>query len=309
MNAEFNFKTLTEFTDYFREEETCVAHYTNIRFGNGKYCPHCGHTEVYTFKDGKRYRCADCKQDFTIRTGTVFGESKLPIRKWFIAIYLLSNSSKGISSVQLAKHVGVTQKTAWFMAHRIREAHHQNKGQMTGTIEADETYVGQKAKTMHAKKKKEVITGTGGINKTVVFGMLSRDGEVRTQVVPAVNSTTLKPIIEKNVAAGSNLYTDEHRAYCGLSQYNRAITRHMIKEFVVGDCHTNGIESFWALFKRGYHGVYHQMSKKHLQRYLNEYAFRFNRKTLTMKEMFADVVARVAGSAQLPYKTLIQKLA
>jgi len=309
MNIEFNFKTLTDFTDHFCDEETCVKHYTAIRFANGKYCPHCGHTEVYTFKDGKRYRCADCKQDFTIKTGTVFGESKLPIRKWFIAIYLLSNSSKGISSVQLAKHVGVTQKTAWFMAHRIREAHQQNKGQLTGTIEADETYVGQKAKTMHAKKRQQAITGTGGTNKTVVFGMKSRDGEVRSQVVDAVNSATLHPIINQSLAEGSTLYTDERRAYSGLGKYNRAIIRHMQKEFVAGDCHTNGIESFWALFKRGYHGVYHQMSKKHLQRYLNEFSFRFNHKAQTMRDVFSAVVANIAESAQLPYKTLTQEKA
>ena len=116
--------------DYFCDEATCLKHYAGIRFANGEYCPHCGHTEIYTFKDGKRYRCAKCKQDFTIKTGTVFGESKLPLRKWFIAIYLLSTTSKGMSSVQVAKHVGVCQKTAWFMAHRIREAHKQNKGQL-----------------------------------------------------------------------------------------------------------------------------------------------------------------------------------
>jgi transposase-like protein len=179
MNAEFNFKTLTESTDFFKDEETCVAHFTQTRFGNGKFCPHCGQTEIYTFKDGKRFRCADCKQDFTIKTGTVFGESKLPLRKWFMAIYLLSTTSKGISSVQLAKHVGVTQKTAWFMAHRIREAHQQNKGQMTGRIEADETFIGGLSKNMHKKQREAAIKGTGGANKTPIFGMKSRDGEVR----------------------------------------------------------------------------------------------------------------------------------
>jgi transposase-like protein len=310
MNIEFNFKTLTDFTDHFCDEETCVKHYTAIRFANGKYCPHCGHTEVYTYKDGKRYRCADCKQDFTIKTGTVFGESKLPIRKWFIAIYLLSNSSKGISSVQLAKHVGVTQKTAWFMAHRIREAHQQNKGQLTGTIEADETYIGGKAKNMHAKVRETRNIGTGGEGKTILFGMKSRDGEVRAQIIPATDSPTIHPILKYNIAKGSNLYTDEQLAYRGLqSSFGRDVVRHGLKEFVKGDCHTNGIESFWALFKRGYHGVYHQMSPKHLQRYVNEYAFRFNHKAQTMKDVFAAVIANIAESAQLPYKTLTQEKA
>ena len=162
MKTTFEFKTLTDFTDYFCDEETCRKHYTAIRFGNGEYCPHCGHTQIYTFKDGKRYRCASCKQDFTIKTGTVFGESKLPLRKWFMAIYLLSTTSKGMSSVQVAKHVGVCQKTAWFMAHRIREAHQQNKGQLFGKIEADETFIGGLSKNMHKAKREAAIKGTGG---------------------------------------------------------------------------------------------------------------------------------------------------
>lgn len=261
MKTTFEFKTLTDFTDYFCDEETCRKHYAEIRFGNGGYCPHCGHKEIYTFKDGKRYRCASCKQDFTIKTGTVFGESKLPLRKWFMAIYLLSTSSKGISSVQLAKHAGVTQKTAWFMAHRIREAHQQNKGQLFGTIEADETYIGGKAKNMHAKIRKVKITGTAGVNKIPVLGMKSRDGEVRAQVIEKTGTETIHPIINANVAAGSTLYSDEWCAYRNLKGLNHGVVRHSIKEFTNGDCHTNGIESFWALFKRGYHGVYHQMSK------------------------------------------------
>ena len=132
MKTIFEFKTLTDFTDYFCDEATCIAHYTENRFAGGEYCAHCGHAEIYTFKNGKRYRCAKCKQDFTIRTNTVFGESKLPMRKWYMAMYLLSHTSKGISSVQMAKHIGVTQQTAWFMSHRIREAHKQNKGQLFG---------------------------------------------------------------------------------------------------------------------------------------------------------------------------------
>jgi len=285
-----------------------VKHYTATRFANGEYCPYCKHTEIYSYKGGKRYRCAACKKDFTIKTGTLFGESKLPLRKWFIAIYLLSTTSKGFSSVQLGKHVGVTQKTAWFMAHRIRAAHLQSTEKMTGTIEADEAYLGGRVKNMHQKKRKASI-GTGGKGKTIVFGIKSRDGEIRAQVVNAIDSATLHPIIKDNIPAGATLYTDEHRAYNGLKgRYVRAIIRHGLKEYVNGDCHTNGIESFWALFKRGYHGVYHWMSKKHMQRYVNEYAFRFNRKERGMQFVFSDVVQRVASSPQLPYKTLTQEV-
>jgi len=306
MKTEFEFKTLTEFTDYFRDEATCVKHYTEIRFGNGKYCPHCGHTEIYTFKDGKRYRCAKCKQDFTIKTGTVFGESKLPLRKWFIAIYLLSTTSKGMSSVQVAKHIGVCQKTAWFMSHRIREAHKQNKGQLFGTIEADETFIGGLSKNMHKAKRAKAIKGTGGMGKTPLVGIMQRGGDVQVKVSDQVTRAILIPNIAANVQKGSTVYTDENFCYNGLHGFGFTHNRveHGKKEYVRGDCHTNGIESFWALFKRGYHGVYHHMSRKHMQRYVNEFTFRFNHRASEMQSVFSDVVAKVAKSTKLPYKEL-----
>jgi transposase-like protein len=308
MKNAFEFKTLAEFADYFCDEATCRKHFTAIRFANGEYCPHCGHEEIYTFKDGKRYRCAKCKQDFRIQTGTVFGESKLPLRKWFMAIYLLSTTSKGMSSVQVAKHVGVCQKTAWFMAHRIREAHQQNKGQLFGKIEADETFIGGLSKNMHKKKREAAIKGTGGTDKTPIFGMKSRDGEVRAKVVPSVGMVALHKEIKTNVATGATLYTDGWVAYRGLTTlFNHTTVDHAAKQYVNGDCHTNGIESFWALFKRGYQGVYHQMSRKHMQRYVNEFAFRFNRKANKMQSVFSDVVSNIAKSSQLSYKTLIQE--
>src|SRR5208282_4136977 len=147
-----------------------------IRFRDGEYCPHCGNKKIYAFNSGKRYRCASCKKDFTIVTGTVFGETKLPLRKWFIAIYLLSTTSKGISSVQLAKHVGVTQKTGWFMDHRIRKAMKQNKGQLFGKVEVDETFVGGLSKNMHKKQRKHL--GTGGAGKAIIMGILQRKGKI-----------------------------------------------------------------------------------------------------------------------------------
>src|SRR5580704_7670617 len=171
------FETLAEFLEYFKDEDTCREHFAGIRFRAGEYCPHCGHKEVYSFRNGKRYRCAACKEDFTIKTGTVFGESKVSLRKWFIAIYLLSTTSKGISSVQLAKHVGVTQKTGWFMDHRLREAVKQNGGQLFGTVECDETFGGGLEKNKHRKLRKH--TGTGGTGKTPIFGMKSRREAVK----------------------------------------------------------------------------------------------------------------------------------
>lgn len=302
------FKTLTDFTDHFRDEKTCVEHYTASRFRNGEYCPYCQHDKIYKYTDSRRYRCAGCRRDFTIRTGTLFGDSPLPLRKWYIAVYLMTSSGKGVSSVQLAKQIGVTQKTAWFMAHRIRAANRQSMAKLMGTIEADETFVGGKAKNMHAKIRRVKITGTSGTNKMVVFGMKTREGQVRAQVVQRVDAMTLHPVIRANVAAGSTLYSDEHRAYAGLKEYRRGIVRHGVGEYVVGDCTTNGIESFWAVFKRGYHGVYHWMSRKHLQRYVNEFVCRFNLKGRQLADIFADAVQRIASTPQLTYKALTLQL-
>jgi transposase-like protein len=298
------FKTLAEFLEHFKDEKTCRDYFAATRFRNGEYCPHCGHKEIYNFRNGKRYRCASCKEDFTIKTGTVFGESKVPLRKWFIAIYLLSTTSKGISSVQLAKHVGVTQKTSWFMDHRLRSAMKQNGGQLFGTIEVDETYVGGQVRNMHRSKVDKTKVGTGGKGKAIVMGMRQRAGEVRATIIHGTESAQLHPEIQTHVAPGSTVYTDEHRGYNGLVGYIRTPVNHSGRVFVNGDAHTNGIESFWALFKRGYHGVYHQMSKRHLQKYVDECAYRLNRKGQPMKEVFASVVQGTTDGHPLPYKQL-----
>lgn len=294
---------MTEFIEYFKDEDTCRKHFAKIRFAGGEYCPHCGHDTIYTFNDGKRYRCAKCKRDFTVITGTVFGETKLPLKKWFIAIYLLSTTSKGISSVQLAKHVGVTQKTGWFMDHRIRKAMKENKGRLFGTVEVDETYVGGVAKAMH--KDKRAKQGTGGVGKTAVMGLLQREGRVIAGCIPTSDGQTLHGQIRKHVEPGSTVYTDAWRGYNGLhSHYAHETVDHAVC-YGIGELHTNSIESFWALFKRGYTGIYHQMSRKHLQRYIEEYTFRFNRRTEGMQTVWSDVVANMSKGTRLPYKELI----
>lgn len=290
----------------FKDEATCQKFFEKIRFRNGEYCPHCGYTSIYRYKDGKRYRCAGCKKDFTIKVGTVFGESKIPLRKWFIAIYLLTTCRKGISSVQLAKQVGVTQKTAWFMDHRIRKAMKQQGGQLFGTVEIDETYVGGKERNKHQSKRVSGTQGRATDTKTPVLGILQRGGDIRASVANDAKMRTVEQKVIEHVQFGSTIYTDDFVSYDRLGNwFEHEKVRHSFGEYVRGKVHTNATESFWALFKRGYIGIYHWMSRKHLQRYVDEFAFRFNTIDNPFEDVFTSMVRNVSFTGELPYKTLI----
>lgn len=281
------------------------------RWPNGIICIHCGHDVVYKIRQGKLYTCKSCRKQFTIRTGTIMEDSHIAIRKWLYAMYLISTSRKGISSIQLSKEIGVTQTSAWFMLHRIREACHMD-GQISGVIEADETYIGGKEKNRHQSKK--LGLGRGPAGKTAVLGMRSRDGEVRAEVLEDTEGKTIHKAIASNIAKGSKLYTDEHRSYEGLVDYRHKSVNHHIGEYVRGDVHTNTVESLWALIKRGHYGTFHQWSKKHLHRYVNEFCFRLNTRTLPAfdKEKgdcgitFVRAVAAGMKGRRLKYKDLIQ---
>lgn len=290
-----NFKTLAEFLAHFPNEGVCRKHFETVRFVKGDYCPFCKHNKIFRFSDGKRYRCDNCKRDFTIKTGTLFGESKIPLQKWFIAIYLLTTSKKGISSIALAEQVGVSQKTAWFMDMRIREALKQSKSKMIGTVEIDETYLGGK----HNRK-------FGFQKKAAVMGMTKRGGKIRAFQIPDRQTHTVLNAVTKNVSPRAYLMTDDAGVYKKLVRigYKHDSIRHSRKQYVEGNIHTNSIESFWALFKRNYHGTYHSMSKKHLQRYINEVAFRFNNRADSLAEKFDAVTAKISKCGSMSYKTL-----
>lgn len=303
------FETLLQFQDHFRDEQVCCDHLATLRWGAGNpaACPFCGVIGAYTVEGGKRYKCKDkqCHKKFSVTVGTVFENTKLPLRLFFCAIWLASNSSKGVSSLQLSRNLGVTQKTGWFILCRIREMFMETAPLMLkGTVEADETVVGGAEGNKHLDKRTPGATGRA--DKAVVLGILERDGKVVVKPIADSKRATIQPIIRKHVVINSTVNTDEWKAYKGLKGYTHHTVNHSAGEYVDGVAHTNGIENFWSLIHRGINGIYHQVSPKHLHRYCDEYAYRFNNRTVCQQEKFNIAVFQADGR-RLTYRRLIGK--
>jgi transposase-like protein len=262
---------------------------------NGTACPTCAGQDRITVRKGGFYRCNKCKLDFTVRTGTIFERSHVPLHKWIYAMYLMVTARKGISSMQLAKEIGVTQKSAWFMLQRLREACGGKGGKLTGVVEIDETFVGGKETNKHESKKLKM--GRGTVGKTAVMGLRERGGCTVAMTVENTDKETLQNVIFDNVQIGSTLMTDEHSSYAGMDGifFKHETVNHLGGEYRRGMVSTNGIESVWALLKRGIYGVYHQVSAKHLGRYVDEVSFRLNagnvkQHTLDRLDSFVEAV-------------------
>lgn len=291
-------KTLQEAIIYFADPDNCREYVVARRWPNGVECPTCGCKDVIFLANQNRWQCRNkhSKRQFSLKTGTIYEDSPLGLDKWLVATWLVINCKNGASSCEVARALDITQKTAWFMDHRIRFSLVMAPGnKLSGQVEADETFIGGKARDMHAHVRARKVTGTGGKDKTAVLGILERGGKVRTKVIDNTKKKTLQREVREYVLAGSALFTDSLKSYEGLSEFQHEGVDHAVK-YVRGEVHTNGLENFRSLLKRGLRGTYVSVEPFHLFRYLDEQAFRYNNRLgFEDKDRFDLAVRQIVG--------------
>lgn len=302
INKDFN--SILELLQVFSDEQICIEHLEELRWHGYVVSPFDSTSKVYKCKNN-RYRCATTGKYFNVKTNTLFDNTKIELKKWFLAIWLVTSHKKGISSIQLSKDIDVTQKTAWFMLQRIRKCFGiENDNHLNNDVEVDETYIGGKNKNRHTNKKIEQSQGRSAKDKTPVVGMVERKGKLNACKVDNVQSLTLTKEIIKNVKETASLHTDEWLGYKGVSKiYNHSVVEHGKGQYVDGKNYTNTIEGFWSLLKRGLLGIYHSTSKKHLQIYVDEFVFRYNTRGYEESERFNLLLANT--EVRTTYKELI----
>ena len=296
--------SVIELMHAFPTEQSAKNWFEQVRWPNGAICPRCGGNDTAIVNSGRPlpYRCKPCVRYFSVKTGTVMEASNLPLQKWVVGLYLMTTSLKGVSSMKLHRDLGITQKSAWFMSQRIREGWLTGQGLLSGEVEVDETYIGGKEKNKHPKKRSG-IRGPSG--KIIVAGAKQRGGKVVAKPIERTDAKTLHGFVGRNVEPGSMVYTDEHRSYQRMPGVGHRAVNHGVGEYVDGKAHVNGMESFWSLLKRGYHGTFHHLSAKHLGRYVNEFAGRANARDLDTLNQMAMLGRGMVGR-RLTYRELIR---
>jgi transposase-like protein len=308
--------TLVDAVKYFSNEQVCIDEVAAMRWPDGEiFCPNCGEIgNTLWLANQKRWKCRGCKKQFSVKVGTIFHDSPLGLDKWMVAMWMLANCRNGVSSCEVARTIGITQKSAWHMMHRIRKAMTDTTGSKlggdSGPVEIDETFVGGKVKNMHKSRRVKGMNYSAGNGKTIVMGMLERGGRVRAGVIADRKLHNMQPVMDDNVHPGSHIITDEHSNYpiiAGENDLVHEIINH-IEGYVRGHVHTNGIENFWSCLKRGLHGTYVSVEPFHLDRYVDEQVFRFNLRhkhtdASRFKAVLKDIVGRRLTYAELTGRT------